>query len=606
MSVTVGMSTDLYNDTVSTSKTSKTSPKAIKSTRSAVSTSPLSSTSVPPTPLPSSSPIRPTSTRERVLKGGEPIPPNTQNSLPLPTNLLNHSHLHQKPSNSQYSPRKSPIKSPIKSDNQSELSSSLSPLKHTDYTPSDTNNPGTNNSDFNHLDFNNLNLSNSDLDNPDINNVDMNKLDLDTDMERTQKTLLLARLRIAESTASSLKVENDILRQARDKLLQDNGVLNDRCGCITTEALGYQSRAVYGETENSTLQNSLQMLEREKDGALSALSVAEHRREEQEVLLQEAWVRLSALAKKEAATMLRNDQLEKEILKASSKGNTATAKLSSCQGKEAELTSRLEGMRVQLTDLQSVLQERTLSALKHEDQIRDLNAQNKALAAGSKDLSAGLTNESERLIKTKKVLAVIKNKLQDRESDLTINKAENVQNLKEISNMTDELATLNMNFDSLTEKYKDSKRELEDTKDKLAEEQERASDLERVLEDTRDKLSEEQERASDLKQVIEEWKDRFHKEEEDKETAISKHNEMQAKLKEDMEAASTAHDEIQTNLKAQLEENILRGDTAAGELLKHKELISMINKLSAEGEAGRLKARRISMEARRISGGGGN
>lgn len=469
-------------------------------------------------------------------------------------------------------------------------------------TPEKTD-PNTNKTDLNNTDLY-TDTNNPDLNNPDIDNVNMNNLNLDTDMERTQKTLFLAKVRTAESAALSLKTENDILRQARDKLVLDNGVLNDRCGCITTEALGYQSRAVHGETEISTLQISVQILEREKDQALSALSVAEHRRQEQDVLLQEAWIRLSALAKKEAATMIINDQLEKEIMKTSSKANRATAKLSVCEGKEAELTSRLEGVRVQLTDLQSVLQERMLSALKYEDDIRELTAQNKALTTGSKDLSAGLINEAERLIETKRALNDVKNELHCRENELTLSRAANTQNQEMISKITDKLSTLNFNHDCLNEKYEDLTRELEDTNDKLVEEQERASDLERVLEDTRDRLTKEQERANDLEQTVEDWKDRFHKGEEDKEIAIAKHNEIQAKLREDMEAAATANDEIQTNLRAQLDENILRGDTAAGELLKHKELISMINKLSAEGEAGRVKARRISMEARRISGGG--
>ena len=43
-----------------------------------------------------------------------------------------------------------------------------------------------------------------------------------------------------------------------------------------------------------------------------------------------------------------------------------------------------------------------------------------------------------------------------------------------------------------------------------------------------------------------------------------------------------------------MEENVLRGDNAENDLQKHKELISFINKLSTEGEAGRAKARRLS------------
>jgi hypothetical protein len=53
--------------------------------------------------------------------------------------------------------------------------------------------------------------------------------------------------------------------------------------------------------------------------------------------------------------------------------------------------------------------------------------------------------------------------------------------------------------------------------------------------------------------------------------------------------------EREASLLEELEENRRRGDNAENDLLKHKELISFINKLSTEGgEAGRAKARRLS------------
>jgi hypothetical protein len=58
--------------------------------------------------------------------------------------------------------------------------------------------------------------------------------------------------------------------------------------------------------------------------------------------------------------------------------------------------------------------------------------------------------------------------------------------------------------------------------------------------------------------------------------------------------AEEEHRDRESSLLERLEENVKRGDDAELELQKHKELISFINKLSTEGEAGRAKARRLS------------
>lgn len=60
------------------------------------------------------------------------------------------------------------------------------------------------------------------------------------------------------------------------------------------------------------------------------------------------------------------------------------------------------------------------------------------------------------------------------------------------------------------------------------------------------------------------------------------------------EEHSSKQKEREESLLEQLDANIRRGDNAENDLQKHKELISFINKLSTEGEAGRAKARRLS------------
>ena len=86
-----------------------------------------------------------------------------------------------------------------------------------------------------------------------------------------------------------------------------------------------------------------------------------------------------------------------------------------------------------------------------------------------------------------------------------------------------------------------------------------------------------EERALEAEEASKEW--------EEKCTALERtHAEHSLKQKEREES-----------LLEELKENIRRGDNAENDLLKHKELISFINKLSTEGgEAGRAKARRLS------------
>ena len=109
-------------------------------------------------------------------------------------------------------------------------------------------------------------------------------------------------------------------------------------------------------------------------------------------------------------------------------------------------------------------------------------------------------------------------------------------------------------------------------------------DLGCQLEDLGSRLEASEERTAAAESTCAEWVEKYECAERTYTAAVEEHRDREGSLLD------------------RLEENIKRGDDAESELQKHKELISFINKLSTEGEAGRAKARRLS-EA--VIGGGG-
>ena len=101
-------------------------------------------------------------------------------------------------------------------------------------------------------------------------------------------------------------------------------------------------------------------------------------------------------------------------------------------------------------------------------------------------------------------------------------------------------------------------------------------DLRDQLENAVDRLAASEDIVEEMEATVKEWEEKFINAE--------------CTYREEREIQQMREKE----LREELEENISRGDNAENDLLKHKELISFINKLSAEGEAGRAKARRLS------------
>ena len=130
--------------------------------------------------------------------------------------------------------------------------------------------------------------------------------------------------------------------------------------------------------------------------------------------------------------------------------------------------------------------------------------------------------------------------------------------------------------------------------------------LERDLEKCRCELSalrEEKEEQDDecenLKSDLDECRSSLLESEEALLSAQQSTAEWQEKCENMERTYSTAVEEYQEridSLSELFEVHRKRGDEAESELQKHRDLISYINKLSTEGEAGRAKARRLSEE----------
>ena len=126
----------------------------------------------------------------------------------------------------------------------------------------------------------------------------------------------------------------------------------------------------------------------------------------------------------------------------------------------------------------------------------------------------------------------------------------------------------------------------------LREEKEEQNDnyenLKIELDECRSSLVESEEALLSAQQSTAEWQEKCENVERTYSTAVEEHKNRIEVLKEKIEVHRK------------------RGDEPESELQKHRDLISYINKLSTEGEAGRAKARRLSEEVIGVKGSRGN
>ena len=183
------------------------------------------------------------------------------------------------------------------------------------------------------------------------------------------------------------------------------------------------------------------------------------------------------------------------------------------------------------------MQQQALEIINKEDEVSEKNSECTALTAQLKVIQIQYRADSNSLIVCKKKLNLVENELQ-----------------------------LSMSNSSTI-------------KSKLEKEINSGEDLRIELKHSEDLLSVSQSQLEEANVLVNEWEEKF----KDAECTYKENLEMQRGKERE--------------LRDELEENILRGDNAENDLQKHKELISFINKLSTEGEAGRAKARRLSAAA---------
>ena len=183
------------------------------------------------------------------------------------------------------------------------------------------------------------------------------------------------------------------------------------------------------------------------------------------------------------------------------------------------------------------MQQQALEIINKEDEVSEKNSECTALTAQLKVIQIQYRADSNSLIVCKKKLNLVENELQ-----------------------------LSMSNSSAI-------------KSKLEKEINSGEDLRIELKHSKNLLSVSQSQLEEANVLVNEWEEKFR----DAECTYKENLEMQRGKERE--------------LRDELEENILRGDNAENDLQKHKELISFINKLSTEGEAGRAKARRLSAAA---------
>ena len=135
------------------------------------------------------------------------------------------------------------------------------------------------------------------------------------------------------------------------------------------------------------------------------------------------------------------------------------------------------------------------------------------------------------------------------------------------------------------EKYKSELLVLREEKE---EQENNFENLKNELGECRSSLVECEESLLSAQQSTADWQEKCEKMELTYSTAVEEHK-----------------DQIEV-LMVKKEVHRKRGDEAESELQKHRDLISYINKLSTEGEAGRAKARRLSEEVTGVKSSRGN
>lgn len=384
----------------------------------------------------------------------------------------------------------------------------------------------------------------------------------------TDRAALLARVAMLESQAAGTISQLAALRGERDCALKGSEQLRFRLEAAAVDSAGLRAAvdAVHEEAQRQAEQ--IQSLQMAKARAECTAQESDNRRSEAEALLQEAWTKLSALAKLEAAQGSENRRLSQlaeataaELRVCQDELRQAVSAEKQASGRAAHLAASTEPLQKKYAALSSVAQE-------VRDQLSDSKAQVACLSAQVTSLQGSLEVEArghEQCRRSAETQASEVHVWRTRHEE-----EERAHRLSE-SVCRDQQQQLEVRTADVA-KLQTAVRRLE-----TAVEEETCAH-QRSREQCQGHLAEIQELQSvheELEQAVAHWHSEFDREHD--------------ALEEQQRVADT----LRTELKAARG----RADAAQNELSKHRELILFINKLSAgaEGETGKETARRLSL-----------
>ena len=371
-----------------------------------------------------------------------------------------------------------------------------------------------------------------------------------------------------ETETTNVKALVASLRAERDTMTSEAQNLRNRLENATTEAAGQRAATEEIDRELHRLRSQNKQFDAARMRAEAAAMESNEQREQMEVMMQDAWTKLSALAKSEAIIEADKNRLTQVV-------ESTTAELLSCQGElhrttttEQQAKARAQLLVTQLAALQQEMGNIVTASHELQDKLDDRNAYAAAIfaqlgvAQKSLEIEARHHEHSRHLLEKQTKLV----NEQRMEIELWRTRLAETETSKEHIQQQ-----LTINLAAAAE----LQATLQRTEAALVTEATAHSQCRQECERQTCNINELQRTVEETGRSVEHWRAQFTNEH----VALTKMQELEVQLRGEVKAANA------------------RATAAQRELSKHRELISYINQLSAgaEGEAGKDKARRLSL-----------
>ena len=379
---------------------------------------------------------------------------------------------------------------------------------------------------------------------------------------------LRSQIAFLESETANAKALVASLRADRDAMTTEAHNLRSLMEVATVDAAGQCAVTEEVDRELHRLRQQNRQLDEARVRAEAMAVESNEQREQMEVMMQEAWTKLSELAKTEATLEADKNRLTQIV-------ESTTTELLSCQGDlhrtvttEQQATARAQLLVTQLASLQQEIGNLLFTTNELQDKVNDRTTYADAIFAQLGVAQSSLDKETRRHDQSRHRLEIQIGLVEEQRMEIELWRTQLAEAETSKSRIQQQLTNNLKATAELQSKLQRTEAEL--VKESTAHSQ-RRQECERQI----DTINDLQRTVEETGRLVEHWRAQFTSEHE----ALTKIQELEVQLRDEIKSANT------------------RATTAQRELSKHRELISYINQLSAgaEGEAGKDKARRLSL-----------